>query len=338
MKNIGLRSTSSFQLEKDYRRYFLLFFVFLISGLLFAYGLLVYNNPVPISSPSFIPIVKRRVVAIIAMLIASLCQSIATVTFQTVTNNKIITPSLLGFEALYSTIHTATLFFFGLSAFLAFQGIKAFLIQITLMIVVASILYGLLLSRKNDNMQMMLLIGVVLGSGLKSASSFMRRILSPSEFDLLQARLFASVNHADPSYFKIAIPIVLVTSILLFLKAKKLNVLSLGKDVCTNLGQDHKNETVYILTLASILMSISTALVGPLTFFGFLVATLTYEFVPSYDHKYILPMSFLIGFAILTASYFFMNHIFSAQGVVSIIIEFFGGISFIAIILRKGSL
>lgn len=333
-----VRITRSFKLQKEYNKYFILCIIFFVAGLLFTYGLLTYNNPVPITSPSFVPIVKRRVVSIIAMLIASLCQSLATVAFQSVTNNKIITPSLLGFEALYSTIHTGTLFFFGMSAFLAFQGLWAFLLQIFIMMVVASFLYGTLLSRKNGNMQMMLLIGVVLGSGLKSASSFMRRILSPSEFDILQARLFASVNHADPSYFKVAIPIVVVVSILLFASSKKLNILSLGKDVCTNLGEKHQKGTIYILTLASILMSISTALVGPLTFFGFLVATLTYEFVPSYNHKYILPMSFLIGFSILTASYFFMNHIFNAQGVVSIIIEFFGGISFIAIILRKGSL
>ena len=114
--------------------------------------------------------------------------------------------------------------------------------------------------------------------------------------------------------------------------------MTLGKDVCTSLGVNHKRSTIYILILVSVLMSVSTALVGSLTFFGFLVATLSYQFAPTYDHKYIFPMTLALGFLVLTASYFFMNHIFNAQGVVSIIIELFGGITFLIVILRKGIL
>lgn len=95
---------------------------------------------------------------------------------------------------------------------------------------------------------------------------------------------------------------------------------------------------IYTLVLISILMAISTALVGPLTFYGFLVATLTYQAAQTYDHRYVFPMALAIGFAILTSAYFVMNHIFNAQGVVSIIIEMVGGLTFLILILRKGSL
>lgn len=104
------------------------------------------------------------------------------------------------------------------------------------------------------------------------------------------------------------------------------------------LGVNHKAGTIYILVLVAVLMSISTALVGPLTFYGFLVATMTYQLAPTYDHKFIFPMSLAVGFMILTSSYFFMYHIFRAQGVVSIIIEMFGGIAFLIVMLRKGTL
>ena len=85
-------------------------------------------------------------------------------------------------------------------------------------------------------------------------------------------------------------------------------------------------------------MSVSTALVGPLTFYGFLVATLTYQATPTYDHRYIFPMALAIGFLVITAAYFFMYHVFNAQGVVSIIIEMFGGLIFLIVMLRKGTL
>ncbi len=345
MKNLSVpasagksRSAGAFRSKAEARRYWILLIALFLLGVLFAYGLLVYNNPVSVDSPSFLPVVRRRMNAVIAMSIAAVCQSLATVAFQSITNNRITTPSLLGFESIYTTIHTATMFFFGASAFLSFTGVRSFLLQISVMVVVCLILYGWLLSGKYGNLQLMLLVGLILGTGLRSVSSFMRRLLAPSEFDVLQARLFASVNNADADYFPIAIPIVAVVSVLLLLNAKRLNVLSLGRDPAVSLGINQKGSVIYTLILISVLMAVSTSLVGPLTFYGFLVATLSYQAAATYDHRYIFPMALAIGFLVITGAYFFMYHVFSAQGVVSIIIELFGGVVFLAVVLRKGSI
>lgn len=332
------RSARAFRSKREERRYWILLVTLIILGGLASYGLLVYNNPVPIDSPSFLPVVRRRIVALVSMIIAAVCQSLSTVAFQSTTSNRVITPSLLGFEALYSTIHTATIFLFGASTFINFSGLGSFVFQVVAMVFMSLILYGWLLSGKYGNLQLMLLVGIIIGTGLKSLSSFMRRLLAPSEFDILQARLFGSVNNADSEYFIVAIPIVIVAVLLIFAYSKKLNVLSLGKDICASLGINYKFGVIYTLILVSVLMSISTALIGPLTFYGFLVATLCYQVAPTYDHRYIFPMALAIGFLILTGAYFFMYHVFDAQGVVSVIIEMFGGLTFLIVILRKGSL
>ena len=332
------RSARAFRSEKEEKRYWVLLITLITLAALASYGLLVYQNPVPVDSPSFIPIVKRRMVALVAMIISAICQSLSTVAFQSSTNNRIITPSLLGFEALYSTIHTSIMFFFGATAFIQFTGISAFLLQVILMVLMCLILYGWLLSGKYGNLQLMLLVGVIIGTGLRSVSSFMRRLLAPSEFDVLQAKLFGSVSNANADYFPVAIPIVLIAAFLIFAYSQNLNALSLGKSTSTALGVNNQFGTIYTLVLVSVLMSISTALVGPLTFYGFLVATLTYQAAPTYDHRYIFPMALAIGFLVITGSYFFMYHVFRAQGVVSVIIEMFGGIAFLIVILRKGSL
>ncbi|MGE7880223.1 iron chelate uptake ABC transporter family permease subunit [Peribacillus muralis] len=332
------RSARAFRSKKEERRYWILLITLIALGALSSYGLLVYNNPVPMDSPSFIPVVRRRIEALVAMIIVAVCQSLSTVAFQSITNNRIITPSLLGFESLYSTIHTSTIFFFGASAFINFSGPKAFGIQVIAMVLMCLILYGWLLSGKYGNLQLMLLVGIIIGTGLGSVSSFMRRLLAPSEFDILQARMFGSVNNADSAYFPIVIPIVIIVALLLLANAKKLNVLSLGKDVATSFGIKHQVSVIYTLILVSVLMAISTALVGPLTFFGFLVAILSYQAAQTYDHRYIFPMALAIGFLIITSAYFFMYHIFHAQGVVSVIIELFGGLIFLIVILRKRAL
>lgn len=332
------RSAGAFRSRKEARRYWILLSSLIGLGLAASLGLLLYNNPVPVDSPSFIPVVKRRLVAIVAMFIAALCHSLATVAFQSVTNNRIITPSLLGYEALYSVIHTGTMFFFGAAALVSFSGIGAFALQIMLMILMSLILYGWLLTGRYGNLHLMLLIGIMIGAGLNSVSGFMRRLLAPSEFDLLQSRLIGSVTNADASYFPIAIPLVVLTALCLFFFSRKLNVLSLGRDVATTFGVKYQAGIIYVLVLVAVLMSITTSLIGPLTFFGFLVAMLSYQAAQTYDHRYVFPMAFAIAFSILTTAYFVLYHIFNSQTVVSVVIELFGGILFLSVVLRKRSL
>ncbi|WP_312068210.1 iron chelate uptake ABC transporter family permease subunit, partial [Exiguobacterium sp.] len=189
------RRASAFQSKRLERRYWILLILFLSGGVLSTIGLLLYNNPVPFDSPSFWPVVERRITAVITMAIAAICQSLATVAFHSVTSNRIITPSLLGFDALYSTIQTSMIFFFGAGALVGFTGTSAFLTQVAIMLTMSLLLYGWLLSGKYANLQLMLLVGIILGTGLNSLSSFMRKMLAPSEFDILQARLFGSVTN-----------------------------------------------------------------------------------------------------------------------------------------------
>ncbi|MGO1545387.1 MAG: iron chelate uptake ABC transporter family permease subunit [Gulosibacter sp.] len=320
------------------RRYWILLTSIVIAGLTFGFLLLAWGNPMPVGTREFWLIAERRANSVITMAIVAFCHATATVAFQTITNNRIITPSLLGFESLYTAIQTGSIYFFGAAGLIAFSGLNQFVIQLILMIALATLLYGWLLSGRFGNMQIMLLVGIIIGGGLGSISTFMQRLLTPSEFDLLTARLFGSVNNADPDYFPLAIPLVLAAGILLYFDSRRLNIMSLGHDIATGLGVNHKATVFRSLLLITVLMATSTALVGPMTFLGFLTATLAYQFASTYDHRYIFPMAVGIGFLVLTMAYFIMNHVFYAQGVVSIIIELVGGTVFLIVILRKGRL
>lgn len=332
------RTSGPFQTKKARRKYWLIMAGLFVAALVFTWGLIWYNNPMPVGHPGFALIAERRMESVVVMAIVAFCQGIATVAFQTVTNNRILTPSIMGFESLYTVIHTSTMFLFGTTAFLAARSMELFVGQMAVMILLTLVLYTWLLTGKGGNMHAMLLVGIIIGGGLGSVSTFMQRTLTPSEFDVLSARLFGSVNNADTQYFPIAIPMIVIAGVLLILNSRKLNVIALGRDATTNLGVNHKLLSVYTLILVSVLMAVSTSLVGPMTFLGFLVATLAYQFADTYDHRFIFPMAALTGFVVLTGSYFIMNHIFRAQGVVSIIIELIGGTVFLIVILRKGRL
>ena len=331
------RNVGAFQTSTSKKRYWMILAVLAVIAAASAWGLLAYQNPMEFGTRGYWLIAERRANSVLVMAIVALCQGMATVAFHTVTGNRIITPSIMGFEALYVAIHTSTVYFFGAAGLINARTLDMFLLQLVVMVGFTLLLYSWLLTGEN-NMHAMLLIGVVIGGGLASLSTFMQRMLAPSEFDVLTARLFGSVNNADSQYFPVAIPLALGAALLLYVHSRTLNVLALGREPAVNLGVNHRAHAIYVLVLVSVLMAISTALVGPMTFLGFLVATLAYQFADTYDHRYIFPMATLIGFVVLTGSYFVMNHIFYAQGIVSIIIELVGGLVFLAVILRKGTL
>ena len=332
------RSSQPMATPRLRRRYWTLLTALLALSALFAFGLLAWDNPMPVGTDGFWIIAKMRATNLVVMLVVAFCQAIATVSFQTVTNNRIITPSIMGFESLYRAVQTASVYFLGIAGITAIQGVSQFLLQVALMVGFALLLYGWLLSGRYGNLQVMLLVGIILGAGLGSVSTFMQRLLTPSEFDVLAARLFGSISHADAAYLPYAIPLTAIAGGALWANAKNLNLLSLGRDAATSLGINHRRQTMVTLFFVSILMAVSTALVGPMTFLGFLVATLAYQLADTYDHRYIFPMSVATAFIVLTGSYFVMKHVFYAQGVVSIIIELVGGGVFLLVLLRKGRL
>lgn len=332
------RRSGAFASRADRRRWWLLFLGITALAAACVVGLVLYGNPAVVGSRGFWRIVDRRMDAVIAMAVVALCQAMATVSFQTVTGNRILTPSILGFESLYRAIHTTTIFLFGVAGLNAARTTSMFLLQLALMIGLSLLLYSWLLLGSVKGLYPMLLVGIIIGAGLGSLSTFMQRLLTPSEFDVLTARLFGSVNNADPDYYPVAIPLILGAAIVLYALSKRLNVLSLGCDTTTSLGVGHARISLTVLVLISVLMATSTALVGPMTFLGFLVATLAYQLSPTYDHRYVFPMAVSLAMLTLCGAYFLMRNVFSAQGVVSIIIEFVGGALFLIVLLRRGRL
>src|SRR5690625_1903148 len=189
------------------RRYWIVLTGLIVLTAVFALGLVIWDNPMPAGTDGFWRIVGLRGKNVLVMAIVAFCHATATVAFQTVTTNRILTPSIMGFESLYMAVQTAAMYFFGVAGLVSLTGVPQFLLQIGLMVGLAVALYGWLLSGKYGNLHVMLLIGIIIGGGLGSVSTFMQRLLTPSEFDVLTARLFGSMANADADYLPIAVPL-----------------------------------------------------------------------------------------------------------------------------------
>jgi len=334
----GTGRTGAFATAAALRRYALLIAGLTVLAVVFALGVLLWQIPVDYGTTGYWRIVERRASSLAVIAVVAVGQGMATVAFQSVAGNRIVTPSLMGFEALYVAISTAAVFFLGTGGVAAVTGLPQFALMIGLMVAFSLALYGWLLSGKRASMQVMLLVGIVIGGGLASVATFMQRMLTPSEFDVLTARMFGSISNAEVSYLPLAIPLALVGAGWLWARARRLDVVALGPDTATNLGVDHRRETILTLLAVSVLMAVSTALIGPMTFLGFLVATLAYQFAGTHSHRRVFPVAALTGFVVLSGAYFALKHVLDTQGAVSIIIEAVGGIVFLVVILRKGRL
>ncbi|RXZ88390.1 enterobactin ABC transporter permease [Agromyces atrinae] len=303
-----------------------------------ALAVLTYGiGPEP-GSRGFGIIVGRRFVTVATIVVVAACQAVATVLFHTATGNRILTPSIMGFDALYVVMQTGLVFFFGAQSLAATDGLLKVALQSILMVGFATLLYSWLFSGRLGNLHIMLLVGIVLGIGFSSLSTFMQRLLTPSEFDILSARLFGNISNSNVEYLPWAAIVIAIVLVVVWRGRFRLDVLALGRDTSVNLGLRYKREVTLLLILTAVLISISTTMVGPLTFFGFIVATLAYQLTGSAEHRHVLPFAFLLGVVTLLVGYFVLNHVFYAAGMLSVIIEFGGGLFFIIYLLRKGAL
>ncbi|MGO1319874.1 MAG: iron chelate uptake ABC transporter family permease subunit [Galactobacter sp.] len=332
------RRSGALPSAKSRRRYLIILSVLVLLAVAIVVLTMTYKNPMPYGTKGFWIISKMRVTALGVIFVVAIAQAVATIAFQTVTNNRILTPSIMGFESLYRLVQTIAVVILGTTGGAYLSGTWQFLGQIVVMVIFACLLYGFLLTGKRADLHVTLLIGLVLGGGLASVATFMEQLLDPAEFDILLARQIASVGSADTTKLSIAVPLVVGCAVLMFFFSKRLNVLALGRDTAVNLGLHHQRFTIAVLVLVAILVSVSTALIGPMTFFGFLIAMLTYQLADTFDHRLLFPMAAVLGFVVFAGAYFILKHVFPAEGSVSIIIELVGGLAFLLYILRKGRL
>ena len=272
-----------------------------------------------------------------AMALVGWATGVATVAFQTVTNNRLLTPSILGLDALYAFIQTGLIFLLGDSFVSTIGPYAMFAIIVAIMLAAAMALTGLLFGKKGRSVYLVVLAGLVLGSILRSFSSLISRVLDPTSSLVLQGNLFASFNAVNPELIGIGGAVVAVCSWWLWRQRNTLDVLTLGRETAVSLGVPYHRIVRSVLLVATLLVSVSTALVGPITFLGLIVAAVAYQIAGTGKHAYTMPMAGLLGVAVIVAGQAILEQVFGLGTVLSVIIEFAGGIAFIWLVIRKAA-
>ena len=277
---------------------------------------------------------KLRSVKVIAILIVAASVAYSSVAFQTLTNNRILTPSIMGFESLYLLIQTLIVYMYGDETYKVLSSIDNFLVSVIGMIGFGLLLYFMIYKKGKDNIYLLLLVGIILGTLFSSLSSFMQLLIDPNDFFIVQGKMFATFNKINTDLLWPSSIILVVILFFGFRMTKYLDVMALGREQAVNLGLNYNGLVKLFLVMIAILVSISTALVGPITFLGLLVTNLTYELFKTHKHSIIIAACCIVSAVALLAGQFIMERILNLSTPLSAIINMVGGLYFIYLLLK----
>ena len=284
---------------------------------------------------SFDYALPKRVMKVAAMVVTGLAIAYSTVVFQTITHNRILTPSIIGLDSLYMLLQTFMVFFLGSGHVTVVNKQVNFMLSVAAMVIFALLLYQLLFKKGNQPIYFLLLVGIIVGTFFSSISTFLQVLIDPNEFQIIQDRMFASFNNINTDLVWIAIGLVILLILFAWRFTPYLDVLSLGRENAINLGVSYDSIVKKMLVLVAIFISISTALVGPLTFLGLIVANLAYQAFKTYKHSILISGAVLISIISLVGGQWVVERVFTFSTTLSVIINFIGGVYFIYLLLKE---
>jgi len=277
----------------------------------------------------------RRLIKVFAMSLTGIAIAYSTVVFQTITHNRILTPSVMGLDALYMLVQTFIFYFFGSMSIFVINAKYNFLLAVSAMVIFALIFYRVLFKEGKRPIYFLLLVGMIVGTFLGSVTTFFQVLIDPNEFLSLQSKMFASFNNVNSDLVWLAAVVIISTFIYGWRHMNQLDVMSLGRDTAINLGVPYDKLVQRMLILSSVLIAVSTALVGPITFFGLIVANLSYQYFKTYKHSVIIIGSCVMSIVALIGGQWMVERIFNFDTTLSVIINFVGGVYFIYLLLKE---
>lgn len=280
--------------------------------------------------------IKLRIPKVIAMIITAFAIGAATIIFQSVINNTIVTPCLLGMNALYTLIHTSVVFVLGSGSILFTNDNLSFLVDLVLMGIIATVAYSWLFKMTGHNVLYVLLVGTVLTSFFSSIQSTLTRVMDPNEYDTLLTSLVASFSNINSEIIIFSVIILALIGVIFRKELALLDVITLGKEQAINLGVDYDRCIRRLLLAVTLCIAVATAMVGPISFLGLIIANISRQLLKTYRHTQLIAGAALMGVIALIGGQFIVERVFVYSIPISVFITVAGGIYFLYLIL-KGS-
>ncbi|MBZ9559758.1 MULTISPECIES: iron chelate uptake ABC transporter family permease subunit [unclassified Modicisalibacter] len=279
-------------------------------------------------------VIPKRLARLAAMLIGGVCIAWSSIAFQTITGNRILTPSIMGYEAFYLLLQALAVLAMGTRSLVVLGGNGNFFLSVLLMLGYSWALHRWLFRDGRNNVYFLLLLGLVLTMVINTFTQFVQYKVSPGEFAILQGFSQASFGKAEPGQLLVSAILVAMVCVAALHTLPTLDTLALGRDQAISLGVDYQRSVRFFLALIAVLVAISTSLLGPTAFMGIFVANITYALAGSFRHRVTLPTGSAIAIGMFILAQLAVEHIFNYRTTVGILVNLICGAWFLALMAR----
>ncbi|WP_429175039.1 iron chelate uptake ABC transporter family permease subunit [Aeromonas salmonicida] len=283
-------------------------------------------------------VIPQRLMRLAAIGLAGICIALSAVTFQTLAGNRLLTPAIMGYEAVYLLLQAVLVLTLGSQSLILLDRQENVLLSLLFMLGYSWIVHRWLFREGQTNLYQLLLAGLVLTMVLGTFTQFIQLKTSPGEFSILQGFSYATFNRVQPGQLLFGTALITLVGIMTGRRLAVLDVLSLGRDQAISLGVDYRHTVRLQLALIAVLVAVSTSLVGPTAFMGVFVANITYALARTFRHRVTLPLGCAIAIAIFIVAQFLVEQLFNYRTTVSILINLVCGTYFLALMVKtKGT-
>lgn len=279
-------------------------------------------------------VIPKRATRLAAMLIGGVCIAWSSIIFQTITGNRILTPAIMGYEAVYLLLQSLLILVMGTQSLVVLGTKGNFILSILLMLGYSWAIHRWLFRDGRSNVFFLLLVGLVLTMVIGTFTQFVQLRVSPGEFSMLLGFSQASFNRAEPQQLHWSCFLVAGVCLASLKTLSMLDVLCLGRDQALSLGVDYRRVVQFHLALIAVLVAVSTSLLGPTAFMGIFVANTTYALTRSFKHRIMLPIGSAIAIATFILAQLLVEHIFNYRSAVGILVNLVCGAWFLTLMMR----
>lgn len=242
-------------------------------------------------------VVETRLPQAVTALLAGAAMSAAGLVLQTLFNNPLAGPEVLGINS-GAGLGVAVVMLLAQGALLAgAAGLYGYLATLAGALIGAFLVISLVLflSSMLRNRLYLLIAGVAVSflvSSLISILNYFATSEGVHSYMIWGMGSFGGVPLDRLPLF--AVPLLLLLA-LTALQSKALNALLLGDDYASNLGVNVMRARVLLLMLSGLMVAVVTAFCGPVTFIGLAVPHLARLFLRSSNHNSLMPATMLVG-------------------------------------------
>ena len=160
------------------------------------------------------------------------------------------------------------------------------------------------------NVLYVLLVGTVLTSFFSSIQSTLTRVMDPNEYDTLLTSLVASFSNINSEIIIFSVIILALIGVIFRKELALLDVITLGKEQAINLGVDYDRCIRRLLLAVTLCIAVATAMVGPISFLGLIIANISRQLLKTYRHTQLIAGAALMGVIALIGGQFIVERVF----------------------------